>query len=414
MSDNTRTINAQRLLDDLATLAQIGATSDGGVHRPALSSADMAARDWFKQRITAAGFRPRQDGAGSISAVWPAADPDAPTLVLGSHLDTVPHGGRFDGALGTLAALEVLRTVKEAGIALPVDLEAINFTNEEGAHHHMLGSRAIAGQIAADEFEQPHNEPAEFQAGLERAALTRKSILSARRDPTSIAGYLELHIEQGPRLEQTNLDIGVVTAIVGIRSLWMTFSGEAAHAGTKAMTERRDALWGAADFIQQARAIVLADFSPGTMNCGIIQAEPGAFNIVPGRVRLALEFRHGSEDMLDQMEQRLLQQAHEVARRYNLELAIESPGNVIAAVMDERVIQAVEAAADTLKLRHTRLLSFAGHDAQTMSIVAPAGMIFVPSIAGISHNPQEDTRDQDVVNGANVLLHAALGLANNL
>ncbi|GAB4572624.1 MAG: Zn-dependent hydrolase [Anaerolineae bacterium] len=408
------TVNAHRLLDDLADLSRIGATPDGGVHRPALSPADMAARAWFQERVEAAGLRFAQDGAGNLSAVLPCDNPQARTLLCGSHLDSVPNGGRFDGPLGTLAALEALRTIQEAGLDLPVHLEAIAFTDEEGAHHHLLGSRALTGLLPAEELPHPHGRPKAFQAGLERAGLTFESILSAARSPETLAGYVELHIEQGRRLEQARINIGAVTAIVGIRSFWLTFTGQAAHAGTTPVNERQDALRGAAEFVLWAQQMVIDRFLPGTVNCGIVETLPGAFNIVPGRVRLALEFRHDSADQLDAMQKTLLALAQDAAQVHDLHLAVTPLGGVEPATFDEVVVQAIERAAGRLGLTCTRLLSFAGHDAQNLSRITPAAMIFVPSVEGISHNPAEFTRDKDVINGANTLLHTLLILAENM
>ncbi len=408
------TVNAQRLLDDMAALAAIGApegVEGGGVSRPALSEADMAARTWFQQRVEADGFIYRVDGAGNQSAVLPAADPNAPTLLFGSHLDTVVDGGAFDGALGALAALEALRVIKEAGFAPPVHLEVISFTDEEGTHISLLGSRALAGQLTQADIHHPHTPPDVFRAGLDRAGLTPESILGARRDPASLAGYVEVHIEQGTRLENAGLDIGVVTGIVGIRDYWLTFRGEAAHAGTRPVPGRRDALWGAAAFVGRARERVLADFLPGTVNCGKLAVGPGAFNIVPGQVRLALEFRHGSSEQLDAMGAALFALAEETVAEFDLALDIESAGGVTPAPMDAGVMAAIEGAAESLDLSHTRLMSFAGHDTMSLSALTPSGMFFVPSVDGVSHNPAEYTRDADVVNAGDVMLHTVLRLA---
>jgi len=411
-------VNAQRLLDDLAALAQIGATPEGGVSRPALSPADLAARDWFRQRVTEAGLTFRQDGAGNLSAILPAADPAAGpaarTLLCGSHLDSVPDGGRFDGALGTLAALEALRTIREAGLNLPVHLEAIAFTDEEGDLVGLLGSQAVAGQLTQAAMDHPRGGRDRLRAGLARAGLSDSSLLGAWRDPASLLAFVELHIEQGTRLEDAGLDLGVVTSIVGIRSLWLTFTGQAAHAGTTPLDRRKDALWGAAAFIGRARALVADRFAPGVLNCGMLHAESGAFNIVPGRVRLALEFRHASEAQIDSMQAALLALAAEIAAAHGLALEVEEASRAIAAPLDAGVIAAIEAAAGRLGLRHTRLISFAGHDTQAISRIAPAAMVFVPSVDGLSHNPAEATRDEDEIHGADVLLHSLLILAGQI
>lgn len=405
------TINASRLLDDLTELSQIGARPDGGLFRPALSPANMEARAWFQARAEAAGLHFRRDGAGNLSAALPCATPTARTLLCGSHLDSVPNGGRFDGALGALAALEALRTIQEAGLELPVHLEAISFTDEEGAHHHLMGSRAYIGQLEPQELSHPQSKSSRFTDGLSRAGLTIDSILTAHRDPASLAGYVELHIEQGKRLEEAEAALGVVTSVVGIRSFWLNFRGEAAHSGTSPVNERRDALRGAAEFILWAQQMVIDRFQPGTMNCGIATTSPGAFTIVPERVKLALEFRHASKEHLDAMETTLMGLAQDAAEVHGLRLDITSLGGVEPTQFDEGVVQTIEAAADALDLSHMRLVSFAGHDAQNLAQITPTAMIFVPSVNGISHSPREYTRDEDVVNGANALLHTLLLMA---
>ncbi len=404
-------INEKRLLENLESLAKTGRTPDGGVSRPALSEADAAGRAWFKRKVKEAGLTFHADEAGNLSAILPAATPNARTLLVGSHLDSVPNGGRFDGALGVLSALEAVQSIKEAGLNLPVHLEAISFTDEEGTVMGMMGSRALTGQFTQADLEQTRQPPAQLTAGLERLNLNRANIHLARRNPESLAGYVELHIEQGTRLEEAALQIGVVTSIVGIRSFWLTFTGQAAHAGTTPMDKRADALWGAANFVLQAKEMVMAQFSPGVVNCGQLVVQPGSFNIVPAKVRLALEFRHGSEAGLDPMEVALLNLATEVAAKHRLTLSTEPMGTCTAAPMNPRLIRAVEQAATQLNLRYTRLLSLAGHDAQTLSPFTPTVLFFVPSVAGISHNPHEYTHDKDVINGANVILHTLLILA---
>jgi N-carbamoyl-L-amino-acid hydrolase len=410
---NVLKIKASRLLENIAALAQIGRTPAGGVSRPALAEADLAGRLWFKHKVEEAGLKFRADGAGNLSALLPAAIPEARTLLAGSHLDTVPNGGRFDGALGVLAALEALQTIKEAGLELPYHLEAISFTDEEGSVLGMLGSRALTGQFTETELAHPRQGPGQLTAGLARLGLTQADIFSAQRKPERVAGFVELHIEQGMRLEEAGLQIGVVTSIVGIRSFWLHFEGEAGHAGTTPMDKRSDALWGAAEFVTGAREMVVAQFSPGVMNCGQIELEPGSFNIIPAEVRLALEFRHGSEEKLDRMETALLNLAEEIAGKHRLSLSAELTEVCRAVPMAASMIQAVEASAAQLRLRHTRLLSLAGHDAQTLSSFTPTVLFFVPSVAGASHNPREYTPDEDVINGANVLLHTLLSLAQN-
>jgi N-carbamoyl-L-amino-acid hydrolase len=403
-------INARRLLDDVEALAEIGRTPQGGVSRPAMSPADVEGRAWFRARVEAAGLEFHKDGAANLSAVLPARDPTAPTVLTGSHLDTVPNGGRYDGALGVLAALEVLRTVRQAGLSLPVHLEAISFTDEEGELQDQLGSQALAGTLTAQDLDRPRGGGDRLAAGMRRLGVTRPGLLAARRDPKDLLAFVELHIEQGPRLFEEGVDIGVVTSIVGIRSHWLRFVGRAAHAGTTPMDERADALWGAAAFMQQSWDLVMTYFSPGVMNCGQIHVRPGMLNTVPAEIDLALEFRHGTEAELDKMEDTLLSLAEKVARAHNLLLETDPVSRIISAPMNEYVMNAIEEAATKLGLTHMRLTSFAGHDTQVISTITPSAMLVVPSVGGTSHNPREFTRQEDVVNGANTLLHTLLEL----
>ncbi|MCA9883965.1 MAG: Zn-dependent hydrolase [Anaerolineae bacterium] len=404
-------INRERFLSDFEAVSQFGATNDGGISRPALSEPDMAARNWLKERIEAAGLVYNQDTAGNQFGRLIGAD-DSRVILTGSHLDSVPDGGRFDGALGVVASLEAIRVIKESGDLPPLSLELVNFTDEEGTLLGLMGSRAVIGQIKPSEFENPRGGRSHLISSMDRAGLTEAGVMNAKRD--DIAAYLELHIEQGKRLLAGGTDIGAVTALVGIRSYSLHFYGQAAHAGTTPMAERADALWAATEFIQKAKDHIMKHYTPGVVNFGMIEAHPGAFNIVPGEVVLAMEFRHGSDEVMDDMAADLLQLAHEVTNTDNLSLTVENAASIHPAPMSDLVVQAVETACTQLDLGSMRLLSFAGHDAQSIAQVAPAGMLFVPSVDGISHNPAEYTRPDDMVNGANVVLHSLLALFGKL
>jgi N-carbamoyl-L-amino-acid hydrolase len=404
-------IDEARFRADFEAQAEIGATGDGGVHRPALGEAHLAARAWFRERVTAAGLKFRTDGAGNHSAFLACGPAGAPTLLLGSHLDSVPYGGRFDGPLGVLAALEALRVVQEAGISLPVHLEAIDFTDEEGTLFGELGSTALAGTLTAEALREPRGGRAALEAGLARAGLTEPGLLTARRDPASLAGYLELHIEQGPQLVNAQVDVGVVTGIVGMCSYQLMFVGRADHAGTTSMADRRDATLGASSFALAAREVVLADFPDCVANVGDMRFAPGAFNIVPAQVVLALEFRAPEPALFHRLDDALLEQARVEAERFGLGLEVERLGWLDPAPMSDVAQRAFAEAADALGLTHVSLFSGAGHDAQSLAGVCPVGMIFVPSVEGASHSPREFTRWEDCVNGANVLLQATLRMA---
>jgi len=410
-------INSERMLTAFHELAQIGATDDGGVNRPTFSEAHLAARRWFREQIEKAGLEFRTDGAGNHSAVLPissalsGAGGEAPTLLLGSHLDSVPNGGRFDGALGVMAAFEVLRTIKEAGIQLKVDLEAIDFTDEEGTLVGLLGSAALAGRLHPDVLQTPRGGREALLEGMQRAGVSDESMLGASRPKESLAGYLELHIEQGKRLEHAGISIAIVSAIVGIWSYRLSFIGRADHAGTTTMSDRLDASLGASEFTLAARDIVINDFRDCVVNIGNMEFSPGAFNIVPARVDVSLEFRSAEEEKLERLNSILLAHAQEAANRFNLELKVDSLGRHSPSLMDHRVRDAFASACDDLGFNYLTLPSGAGHDGQSFDGLCPAGMIFVPSKDGASHSAREFTEWQDCVNGANVLLQTVLRLA---
>ena len=315
---NELRINEQRFQRDFDELAKIGSTGDGGVHRPSLSEAHVAARAWFRERIERDGLAFHLDGAGNHSAVLRAGRPAAATLLMGSHLDSVVRGGRFDGALGVLAAYEALRTVRDAALDLPVHLEAIDFTDEEGTLVGLLGSLALTGALTHDDLAHPRGGRAALVEGLGRAGLTEDGILSAAREPESLAGFLELHIEQGPRLVDGGIDIGVVDAIIGMASVDLVFTGREDHAGTTPIDARRDAGLGAATFVTEATSLVGREFAGCVVNFGRLDLEPGAYNIVPGRAELAMEFRAPSEEQMGQLETSLLELAGEMATRFGL------------------------------------------------------------------------------------------------
>lgn len=411
-------VNSDRMLASFNQLALIGATAEGGVNRPTFSEAHLAARKWFREEIERSGLEFRADGVGNHSALLTFEPSNLQTLILGSHLDSVPNGGRFDGALGVIAAFEVLRTVKEYEDKLDarteprrsVNLEAIDFTDEEGTLVGLLGSAAIAGHLHPEMLQSPRGGRNNLVEGMQRASLTDESMLGAVRPKDSFAGYLELHIEQGKRLEHAKLDIGVVSAIVGIWSYRLSFIGRADHAGSTTMDDRLDASLGASAFTLAAREMVMKEFPNCVVNVGKMDFAPGAFNIVPARVDVSLEFRSPDEDEFKRLDAALLLLANIEATRFGLELKYENLSNHSPSIMSDKVQRAYSEACDDLGLTHTSLTSGAGHDGQSLADLCPVGMIFVPSVNGTSHSPREFTKWEDCINGANVLLQAALRL----
>ncbi len=404
-------IDSDRLRDDFEVLSGIGATGDGGVDRTTFSDAHSQARAWFLDQGRKAGLEPRVDSAANHSVVLPARDADVRTLMLGSHLDSVRHGGRYDGALGVLCALEVLRTVKDASVELPVALEAMDFTDEEGTLLGTLGSRALAGELTLADLAAPRGGRELLVAELVRMGLSDEAVLAARRDPASLAGYLELHIEQGPVLERSGTAIGIVTGIVGARSFNVILEGDARHAGTTPMGARRDAAIGAAAFVLGVREMVTRDFPGCVATVGDIEIAPGSFNVVPGRARLRLECRSLDQLELDALAEALVGLAHAEAAAFGLDVAVEHLDRHAPALTSPHVQEAFAAAAALLGLATLELPSGAGHDAQSLAAITSSGMVFIPSVGGISHDAAECSTWESCVAGANVLLGATLELA---
>ena len=406
-------INAERFKANFESLSQIGATVEGGVHRPTFSPEHFKARSWFQEQVDTAGLKFSIDQAGNHSAVLECSRPDSPNLLLGSHLDSVPQGGRYDGAIGVLSALEVLQTVQETGLNLPVNLEAIDFTDEEGTLIGLMGSSAVAGKLTQDNLLNPRGGREALLSGLKEAGLSEEGLLRATRDPKLLAGYLEVHIEQGNRLIEANAHIGIVTSIIGLGSYWITYIGRPDHAGTTPIQARLDASLGASAFTLAVREMILKEFPNCVANIGKINLTPAAFNIVPETAKLALEFRAPDKTSFEKLETALLDQAKIEADGFGLEVEYQFLGKKLPAQMHESTQNALFNAAKDLGLQPLPLISYAGHDAQSLASLCPAGMVFIPSVNGTSHSPLEYTKWEECVNGANVLLQAALNVAKD-
>ncbi len=409
---NKLEINDVRLKDHFTQLSSIGALPSGGYHRPAFSEADIQAREWLENKIVSAGLDYQMDGAGNQFGALGREDGLEPSILLGSHLDTVTHGGSYDGALGVLAALEVLETVRDAGVQLQYRLGLVNFSDEEGTHAGLLGSRAFCGLLNVEDLQQPNSGSEVFEKGIRRIGITLNSILAVSSKSFLPTVYLELHIEQGPILEKKSIRIGVVTSVVGIRTRKILFKGTAAHSGTTPMNLRRDAGYGACSFAKAARELVLAKFPKAVVNIGNLSIEPGSFNIVPGQAEVLLEFRSQSIREADEMEMMLRALAENIAASEKLRLNILESANIQPVGLSQKAQSAVATAADDLHLSSLMMLSGAGHDAQSMSRICSSGMVFIPSVGGISHSPKEFSKWEDCINGANVLLHSAMKSAS--
>lgn len=388
-------VNARRLLDNLTALAEIGATPEGGVHRVAFSPDDMRARAWVAGQMEQAGLEVHTDAVGNTIGRLPGTEPGLKPLALGSHTDTVPSGGRYDGALGVLSALESASALHDAGIRLRHPLEVINFVAEEVG---VFGSRMMVGLVSPSRLREIAWHGRLAVEHLRGAGIDPDRALETTRPPDSLAAYVELHVEQGGLLERAGLQIGVVEGIVGSRGGTAIFEGEANHAGTTPMALRRDALVMAAPFILDVRETAIEHGIVGTV--GVIRSLPGASNVVPGRVELSLEIRGMDEGVLDVAIAELGRKAERNGGR------LEGISGKAAVPCSPQVMETIVAAAGSLGLGYQLMPSGAGHDAMSVSSIAGErmGMIFVPSHNGVSHSPVEFTSDEDCVNGARVLL----------
>jgi len=399
-------VDAERLLADLKALSAFGALEGGGMDRAPFSPAYRQAADWLVGRMAEAGLKPSTDAAGNIGCrLGPAV---GPAVLCGSHIDTVPAGGWLDGALGVVAALECARTLREARTPLARALEVWSFTDEEGSFVSLLGSRAMTGALAPEELDSASGRGGESAAAaMRRFGLDPERVADAARSPSDIAAYLELHIEQGPVLEEAGLAIGAVTAIVGIETVCYTFTGAARHAGTTPFAARRDALRGAAtaiaDVYDQMSCNAWGDPGFG-VNFGAIEVAPGASNVVPGSARVTCEVRASTRARMADVGRLVRASFRQAADRLGLGLQSEPLSSDAPASMDQGMVEMILAASEELGLKSQRLPSGAGHDAQAFAAVAPAGMIFIPSRRGISHHPDEHSSDAQIVDGANVLL----------
>jgi beta-ureidopropionase / N-carbamoyl-L-amino-acid hydrolase len=401
-------IDDERLHASLAELAAIGATAGGGVTRLALTDEDRAARDLLQRWMTDARLAVRIDDFGTMTGRR-AGREDGPAVLLASHIDSVRNGGRFDGAYGVLAALEAIRTLNAHGIVTRRPLELVNWTNEEGVRFEpaMMASGAAAGRFGRD-YVHGRTDRDGLRFGDELRRIGYLGDEANRPGPAS--AYLELHIEQGPALEAAGLPVGVVEGIVGISWSNVVIDGRADHAGPSPMELRHDALAAAARIIAGVEEAA-RETSDAVGTVGRIQAEPNVINTIPGRVVMSADFRHPERDTLDALVAGLQELAADTAAERGVTIAVERFWTSEPTPFAPEVVDAVAAAATDLGLPAMRLWSGAGHDAKYAQDIWPSGMIFIRSVGGLSHCEDEYSAPADLVAGANVLLQAALRLA---
>ncbi len=403
-------VDGARLWDSLMTMGEIGGTPKGGVARLTLTDLDKQARDLYQTWCEAAGMTVSIDEMGSMFARRPGADESLPPVMIGSHLDSQPTGGKFDGALGVLAGLEVIRTLNDLGIRTRHPIEIANWTNEEGSRFApaMVASGVFAGAFSL-EYAYARADADGRTIGEELARLALTGPVPARARP--IKAFFELHIEQGPILEESGTDIGIVTHANGQRWYEVTFTGVESHAGPTPMDRRRDALVGAARLIEAVHGIGHQFMPNACGTCGMIEVFPASRNVIPGRAWVTVDLRHADGSKLDQMCAALETRARAIAVDVGLDVKLEKIFEFPVTAFDPVCVDAVRKAASDLSLTSREITSGAGHDAVYLSRVAPTALIFTPCIGGISHNEAENMTPAWAEAGANVLLRAALQMA---
>jgi len=397
----TLRVNGQRINDHLTALSAFGRNPQGGVSRMAYTDADKAARAEVVNWMRAASLDVTVDAAANIVGRRPGAGTSLKPIVFGSHIDSVPAGGNFDGDVGSMSAIEVAQTLAEQRVALRHPIELAIWSNEEGG---LYGSRAWSGQLAAGELETVSTSGKKVADGITFIGGNPAQLDRVKRAKGDIAAYFELHIEQGGTLAADKIDIGIVEGIVGIQQWDVTITGFANHAGTTPMNERHDALLTAARFIEMVNRVVRSVPGRQVGTVGKIQALPGAPNVIPGEVRCTLELRDLDDAKIGQLFGTIKDEAAKIGAMNQTTLAFAPLHTNVAAPSDPKMRALIADATKSLGLSSRVMPSGAGHDAQAMAQLGLMGMIFVPSIAGISHSPKEFSRPADIVNGANVLL----------
>lgn len=405
-------VNQDRLENRILALAKFGLQENGETERVAFSDADIEAQKWVVQILENLGLEVHIDFAGNVIGTRQGKDSSKKPISFGSHIDRVPNGGNYDGCVGSMASIEVLEVLNENKIVTKHPLEIIIFSNEEGG---VMGSRAIAGHLGTAALKVVNSTGYSMGEGILRLGGDTTRITEVARNKGDMAAFLELHIEQGGILEKENRDIGIVEGIVGLQWWDVEFTGIANHAGTTPMNARQDALLAAAKFIVAVNEITNSFEGAQVGTVGKIKADPGAPNVIPGKVVTSLEIRDLSSAVIANVYEAIKTKGDEIATASNVQIKFR-PLDTTAdpAIMDSTIQSEIETSTEKLGLSHKRMPSGAGHDAQDMALIVPTGMIFVPSKGGISHSPKEFSSAADMANGANVLLHTILALDKKL
>jgi beta-ureidopropionase / N-carbamoyl-L-amino-acid hydrolase len=408
-------INSKRLQSTLETLSEFGKNPEGGVTRLGFSETELAAREYVITLMEQASLVIHIDPAGNIFGSRPGTE-KLPILLFGSHIDSVLHGGNFDGDLGSLGAIEVIQALNEQDLKTRHPLEVVIWTNEEGNHFGLttLGSGVAAGQLGPEILDRKDDQGLTVADWLRRYGQNPAHLADARIPPGTLAAFVELHIEQGPSLEENKIPIGVVQGIVGLKRWMCVASGFANHAGTTPMNRRKDALAAASKEVLAVREAVRAEPGRQVGTVGFVKVEPGAVNVIPGRTQFPVELRDLDPAVIDRMWRHIQERFKQIDKEENVETTCTPLDDAEPAAADPAVKSAIHAAAKSLNLSTMDLPSGAVQDAQKIAKIAPMGMIFVPSHDGISHSPQEFTTWSDAANGVEVLYRTILLLDNQL
>jgi N-carbamoyl-L-amino-acid hydrolase len=400
-------VNGKRLSERLSKLAEFGKNPQGGVSRVAYSDFDRQGREYVMGLMRTAKLETSIDAAGNIIGRRAGTQPNLPPLLTGSHIDTVPEGGNYDGCMGSISAIEVAQTLTDNKVTTRHPLEFIIFQNEEGG---LFGSHALIGDLKESDLDLVSLSGKTIRDGITFIGGNPSKLASVKRKPGDIAAYLEYHIEQGPVLDADKINIGVVEGIVGVNRWDVTIEGFANHAGATPMNRRKDALLTAARFIEMVNRVVtgVPGLQVGTV--GRINALPGAVNVIAGKVNLSLDLRDLEASKIEMLYQKIYAEAQQIAKINGTTFQFKETDKQVPALTDPRIRQFIVEAAKEFGLTTKSVRSGAGHDAQAVARIAPIGMIFIPSVGGISHSPQEYSHPDDITNGANVHLCTLLKL----
>lgn len=405
---DTFKVNSNRISNRLFELAKFGLDDKGHGNRVAYTKADIEGRAWFMDLMKKAGLNPIIDAAGNIIGKRKGKNASLKPIAFGSHIDMVPDGGNYDGTVGSIAALEIIESFNEYNIITDHPLELIIFANEEGG---TIGSIAMVGKITTEGLLQKSQSGLTMAEGIKAIGGNPDNIESCIRNKGDLHAWLELHIEQGGILESEKLNIGVVEGIVGLRHWIVTLEGFANHAGTTPMNRRQDALLAASKFIIAVNEVVNSVEGNQVGTVGKMTLQPGAYNVIPGKVVLGLEIRDLSDDKIDMLFAQIEKRASIIANESKVKVIFELQANASKPALTNKVLQQVIFnVSNELGLTTKLMQSGAGHDSQEVALIAPSAMIFIPSVGGISHSPKEFSTILDIANGANVLLKTILAI----